>query len=145
MSRKPPTVLFQSHSRRGLGHLMRGLNIAREVLAVRPDAHVVMHTRNASAPEFCPPQVHCLVDDGAGPAFEDVLVDLRPDVVVYDTLLPTGPQPLASTTRVVHVLRKSKPAQHEALLATPSSYRTPGRNSVTRCRPPWRAGRCSPV
>ena len=45
--------------------------------------------------------------------------DLRPDVVVYDTLLPTGPQPLASTTRVVHVLRKSKPAQHEALLANP--------------------------
>ena len=118
------TVLFQSHNRRGLGHLVRGLNIARDVLAVRPDARVVMHTRNASAPTFCPPSVECVVDDGsAGAGWLDVLDDLRPDVVVYDTLLPDGPQPLRRDARVVYVLRKSRPERHAALLADPFLHR----------------------
>lgn len=120
---RPLRVLFSSHNRRGLGHLMRGLNIAREVVSVRPDARVVMHTRNASAAGFCPPEVECLVDDGSGPAWEDVLAGLGPDVVVYDTLLPTAPQPLPRTTRVVYVMRKSRPEQHAALLANPFMHR----------------------
>ena len=121
---RPLTVLFQSRNRRGLGHLMRGLNIAREVLAVRPDARVIMHTRNASAPEFCPPSVECLVDDGTeGAAWIDVLAAMQPDVVVYDTMLPDEPQSLPSTARVVYVMRKSRPEQHRALLADPFVHR----------------------
>ena len=121
---RPLTVLFQSHNRRGLGHLVRGLNIAREALRLRPDARVVMHTRNASAPSFCPPAVQCVVDDGtAGTAWVDVLVALRPDVVVYDTLLPSEPQPLRRSTRVVHVLRASRPEQHARMLAEPFLHR----------------------
>ncbi len=116
-----PTVLFQSHNRRGLGHLMRGLNIAREVLALRPDARVVMHTRNAGAAAFCPAGVECLVDtDDAAAGWRAALVRLSPDVVVYDTMSPADPasEPLPATARVVHVLRRMVDTEHARLLAS---------------------------
>lgn len=115
-----PVVLFQSHSRRGLGHLMRGLNIAREVLVLRPDARVVMHTRNVSAPEFCPDGVACLVDT-VDPAagWRQALAELEPDVVVYDTMGPQDPdtEPIPERARVVHVLRRMVPDEHRRILS----------------------------
>ena len=115
-----PVVLFQSHNRRGLGHLMRGLNIAREVLALRPDARVVMHTRNASAPTFCPDGVTCVVDtDDPAAGWRSTLTSLAPDVVVYDTMTPADPdaEPLPRGARVVHVLRAMVPEEHDRVLA----------------------------
>lgn len=116
----PPTVLFQSHNRRGLGHLMRGLNIAREVRALRPDARVVMHTRNASAPAFCQAGVTCLVDseDAAG-GWRSALTDLSPDVVVYDTLIPETPDedPVPPHARVAYVMRRTVDEEHRRLMA----------------------------
>lgn len=116
-----PTVLFQSHNRRGLGHLMRGLNIAREVVALRPDAHVVMHTRNGSAPQFCPAGVTCLVDTESGSTgWRNALSSLDPDVVVYDTLAPSAPddEPLPAGARVIYVMRRTVDAEHARLLAS---------------------------
>ena len=115
-----PTVVFQSHNRRGLGHLMRGLNIAREVLTLRPDARVVMHTRNGSAPLFCPAGVTCVVDeDDPGRGWHDVLRDSRPDVVVYDTMTPADPdgEPVPAGSRTVLVLRRMVDAEHDRLVA----------------------------
>ncbi|WP_088289893.1 glycosyltransferase [Kineosporia sp. A_224] len=115
------TVVFQSHNRRGLGHLMRGLNIAREVLALRPDARVVMHTRNASAPTFCPDGVTCVVDaDDPVTGWRRTLAGLAPDVVVYDTMAPADPdaEPVPPGARVVHVLRKMVPEEHDRILAS---------------------------
>jgi predicted glycosyltransferase len=116
-----PVVLFQSHNRRGLGHLMRGLNIAREVLALRPDARVVMHTRNASAPAFCPDGVTCVVDaDDPAAGWRSTLASLRPDVVVYDTMTPADPasEPLPPGARVVHVLRRMVADEHDRVVAS---------------------------
>lgn len=125
-----PTLLFQSHNRRGLGHLMRGLNLAREMLLIRPEARVVMHTRNSAAGQFCPRGVECVVDGGseAADAFGDVppsrsrwrqvLQDRRPQLVVYDTLVPEDPsgEPIPAGTRVGFVMRKSRPERHAQLL-----------------------------
>ncbi|HET7475902.1 MAG TPA: glycosyltransferase [Dermatophilaceae bacterium] len=115
-----PTVLFQSHNRRGLGHLMRGLNIAREVLTLRPDARVVMHTRSAAAPLFCPDGVTCLVDTQEPAAgWQQALAELDPDIVVYDTLVPADPdaEGLPARSRVVYVMRRSVTDQHDRILA----------------------------
>lgn len=115
-----PTVLFQTHNRRGLGHLMRGLNLAREMLELVPDARVVMQTRNAAAAAFCPPSVTCIVESGPGTSWREVLAASAPDLVVYDTLVPEHPddEPLGAHTRVAMVLRKSRAEQHAEILAS---------------------------
>jgi predicted glycosyltransferase len=115
-----PRVLFQSHNRRGLGHLMRGLNLADEVLRLQPTAQVVMHTRNPAAQGFCPSGIECVVDDGVSGAssWPAVLKSVTPDIVVYDTMLPGDgePEPLPSGARCVYVLRRTRPDQYRDLM-----------------------------
>jgi len=115
-----PRVLFQSRNRRGLGHLMRGLNLAREVLDLAPGAQVSMHTRNESAPDYCPAQVECVVEDAAVPAtgWAEVLERLAPDIVVYDTMLPTGAEPLPAAARVCYVMRRCRPERQAQVFAS---------------------------
>lgn len=115
-----PRVLFQSRNRRGLGHLMRGLNLAREVLDLAPDAQVTMHTRNESAPAFCPAEIDCVVEDAAMPTtvWSDVLERLAPDVVVYDTMLPTGAESLPASARVCYVMRRCRPERQAEVFAS---------------------------
>lgn len=116
------TVAFQSANRRGLGHLMRALNLAREVADLRPDARILVVSRNRSAPAFCAPYVECVVaesDDAGG--WHAVLRRQAPDVVVYDTLLPADPdaEPVPDRARVVYVLRQCRPERHARVLANP--------------------------
>jgi spore coat polysaccharide biosynthesis predicted glycosyltransferase SpsG len=51
-TRRPARVLFQSHNRKGMGHLVRGLNIAREITALDETADIHFYTKAA------PPEVH---------------------------------------------------------------------------------------
>ena len=116
-----PRVLFQSRNRRGLGHLMRGLNLAREVLDLAPAAQVTMHTRNESAPAFCPAGIDCVVEDAAMPdtGWAEVLARVAPDVVVYDTMLPTDDDLLPAATRVCYVMRRCRPQRQAEVFASP--------------------------
>ena len=90
---------------------MRGLNLAREVSALAPGATVTMHTRNGSAPSLCPAGVTCVVEDPARPStgWQEVLSALAPDVVVYDTMLPSALDPVPSSARVGYVMRRCRP------------------------------------
>ena len=51
---RAPRLLFHSPSRRGLGHVMRGANLARAVLAADPSASVLLNVANAAAGPACP-------------------------------------------------------------------------------------------
>lgn len=115
-----PRVLFQSRNRRGLGHLMRGLNLAAEVLDLAPAAQVTMHTRNESAPAFCPAGIDCIVEDAAmaTTGWAEVLARVAPDIVVYDTMLPTQADLLPTAARVCYVMRRCRPERQAEVFAS---------------------------
>lgn len=114
-----PRILFQSHNRRGLGHMMRALNIAREIRVLSPDARIVLHTRAPSTGRFCPPDVEWVLD-APGDGWHDTLRRLAPDVVVYDTMIPADPaaEPVPVHARVAYVMRRCTDERHDAICAS---------------------------
>ncbi len=115
---RAPRLLFHCASRRGLGHVMRGANLARAVLAAEPSASVLMHVSNAAAGPACG-EVPWVAGDHAAPGQWQRLVDsFRPTLVVFDTMLP-GDWATDSTPRAF-VWRASVDARHEATLASPA-------------------------
>jgi predicted glycosyltransferase len=109
------TVLLHARNRRGLGHLMRAQNLAS---AIRDghDATPHVHATHRPDPRLWDPTL-ALTVDGERP-LDDVLAEVRPDVVVHDTTLPAG-----GSTRwerpAVLVMRRRVSAEHDALLADP--------------------------
>lgn len=116
-------ILFQSHNRRGLGHLMRGLNLARAIHQLDRQTDIVFHARNASAKEMCAPEFRAIVESEASSSthWAEVVRALRPSVLVYDTMLPTDAAEafLAPDARRVFVMRKVKDERQDAVLAHP--------------------------
>ena len=116
-----PRILFRCPGKRGLGHLVRGLNIAREVRALEPSADIRFYTRGAAAPKLVGREFPCAVEAGSGALVEwDRLVaEQRPDVVVDDTLLRDEGGALPAGARRAYVMRKSKDERHRAIVASP--------------------------
>lgn len=111
-------ILFHSPSRRGLGHVMRGANLARAVVAADPASTVVMHVANAAAGMACGDDVPYITADPATPGqWARVLDTARPSLVVFDTLLP-GPWADDATPRAF-VWRHSVPERHHEVLRDP--------------------------
>ena len=115
---RAPRLLFHSASRRGLGHVMRGANLARAVLAVEPSAHVLMHVSNAAAGPACGEVPWVAGAHTAPGAWERIVDGVRPTLVVFDTMLP-GDWATDTTPRAF-VWRASVDARHEATLASPA-------------------------
>ncbi len=86
----PLRVLFRVYNRRGLGHWMRGLNIARELLELEPGTEIRFFTR--SEPPFPIPdaRIRHLVapDPDAMDELPAELAAFAPDVIVDDTMPP---------------------------------------------------------
>lgn len=87
---QPLRVLFRVYNRRGLGHWMRGLNVARELLELEPATEVRFFTRSEPPFPIDDDRIrHRVADD---PATMDVLpadlASFAPDVVVDDTMPP---------------------------------------------------------
>ncbi len=112
----PPRVLFHSPSRRGLGHVMRGANLARAVARADPAAAVLLHVANAAAGAMCGDDIPWVASDpaeaGTWPA---LLAAFRPSLVVFDTILPG--RWADDTTPRAFVWRHSVPARHRETLA----------------------------
>lgn len=119
----PLRVLFRVYNRRGLGHWMRGLNIARELLALEPATEIRFFTR--SAPPFAIPDArirHHVVADPEAPDAMTVLppelAAFAPDVIVDDTMPPAR---LTHTgARHVFVMRRCAPERQAQVFAHPS-------------------------
>ena len=119
----PLRVLFRVYNRRGLGHWMRGLNIARELLALDPATEIRFFTR--SAPPFAIPdsriQHHVVADPEAPDAMTVLppeLAAFAPDVIVDDTLPPARLS--HSGARHVFVMRRCAPERQAQVFAHPS-------------------------
>lgn len=113
-----PRLLFHSASRRGLGHVMRGANLARAVLAADPSASVLMHVSNAAAGPACGEVPWVAADHTAPRAWQRIVEAFRPTLAVFDTMLPGAWA--ADTTPRAFVWRASVDARHEATLASPA-------------------------
>ncbi len=104
-------VLFQCHNRRGLGHLMRGLNIAQEIRNLSPASEVLFYTKSDPASWNESFQLFVETDEEGESHWPEAVRSFSPNVIVYDTILPeSGPEnrpenriddgPLSSARRV---------------------------------------------
>lgn len=116
-------LLFQSHNRRGLGHLMRGLNLARAVRRLEPEADILFYARNKSAESLCGPSFRAFIepDDDSTPHWPELMRAFAPDVVIYDTLLPKDPttETVVPSARRVYVMRKMRDEKQDGVFSHP--------------------------
>ena len=108
MSSPGPRFLFQIRNRRGLGHMMRGLNIAREIRALNPAAQVMFYLHTAPSEELWPEEFGYVVesDPESLALWPETLRSFAPQVVIYDTILPKDPEPVMDSTRYAYIMRK---------------------------------------
>lgn len=114
--------LFQLHNRRGMGHLMRGRNIAAEIRSLRPSAEILFYTRSAPPPPWDPGIGLFVEEDPEGSAhWPDLVGSFSPDVVIYDTLLSEERthEPSRPAFRSVYVMRKSKESRQTEIYRNP--------------------------
>ena len=115
--------LFQVRNRRGLGHLMRGLNIARELRALDAQAEILFYLRVPPPPGFWPPGIGQAVetDPQSMRDWPAVLAAFAPDVVVYDTMLPrdASAEPRAPSARLAYVMRKCREERQREVFEHP--------------------------
>ena len=87
-----PCIAFRIHNRRGLGHWMRAMNIAREIVERSTDAEVVIYSRARVPLVGGSERIRQVV----APDPEDMGLGkmrasgIEPDVLVDDTILPPG-------------------------------------------------------
>src|SRR3954449_12314178 len=116
----PRRILFRCPGKRGLGHIVRGLNIAREVRALDSSADVRFYTRGAAAPALVGGEFDCVVERDADAlvAWDRLVADHRPEVVVDDTLLRDEGGALPDGVRRAYVMRKSRDERHAAIVGS---------------------------
>lgn len=117
-----PRILFQTYSRRGLGHLRRGLNVAQELRRLSPTAEILFYTRGEPPRGFTKPAVRFCCESIADPSsrWSDVMRSFSPHVVIFDTMLPKDWDPsMYVNTRTVYIMRKCQRETHEQLLRDP--------------------------
>ena len=105
----PLRVLFRVYNRRGLGHWMRGLNIARELLVLEPTTEVRFFTRSAPPFAIDDPRIRHTVtsDPEAMDVLPPELAAFAPDIIVDDTMPPT--RLTTEGARHVFVMRRCAP------------------------------------
>lgn len=120
----PQRIVFRVYNRRGMGHLMRGLNIAREIRAAAPDSEILVYTRTAAP--FAMPDAHVRALVAADPqvmaGFPHDILRFAPQVVVDDTVVPAGVEVERRVlpARRVFIMRKCAEAEQRAVFASPS-------------------------
>lgn len=121
---RAPRLLFQVRNRRGLGHMMRGLNIAVALRQICPQARIDFHLRTAPGAGFWPEDLGLTVEDPADPAhpvrgWRATVERLDPDVIVFDTLLPDPHEVASDRAALAFVMRECLPEEQRALHAHP--------------------------
>jgi predicted glycosyltransferase len=115
--------LFRIPNRRGLGHLMRGLNIAQELRRLRPHAQILFYVRTPPPPALWEPELRFRVE-GQDEGYRDwpsATRSFAPDVVVYDTTLPDDdewPHEYGQSGRV-YIMRKWRDDRQDELFEHP--------------------------
>ncbi len=112
-------VLFSVPGRRGLGHVMRGLNVAREIRAIDPGAQCVFVSRGGAVPDVVGAEFEVVVVDAEDPRPPAVVGAelLAPHVIVHDTALPDEVR--IGTAAAVYVMRRSLPERQREVMDSP--------------------------
>jgi len=101
MTRSRCRILFKVSNRRGLGHMMRGLNIARELRSLDPAVEILFYLRTAPSEGMWNAEFRYMIetDPNGLTHWPEVLREFAPDLVVYDTILPKNPatEPIAES------------------------------------------------
>ena len=123
-ARAPQRIVFRVYNRRGMGHLMRGLNIAREIRELAPQSAVLLYAR--TAPPFAMPDPHVRALVAADPdvmaGFPHEVLRFAPQVVVDDTVVPARVECERQVlpARRVFIMRKCAEAEQHAVFTSPS-------------------------
>lgn len=123
MKSPAPRFLFQCHNRRGLGHLMRGRNIAREIRQLAPSSEILFYTKNDPAALWGEEFRSFIETDEAGlPHWPEAVRIFSPGVVIYDTMLPEGltREAESKAARQVYIMRRSKESRQSEIFKSPS-------------------------
>ena len=119
MKSKGPRFLFQIHNRRGLGHMMRGINIAREIRSISPASEVMFYAKSDAASALCDRDFQYFVEKDLKnyAHWPDVIRSFSPDVVIFDTVIPKGisEKVFSDSIRYVFVMRKGLESKNEAI------------------------------
>lgn len=86
---RQPRLLFHSRSRRGLGHAMRGGNLARAVRDAAPDAAVLLHLSASAAASACGDDLPWVADATTPAQWAGLIEAFQPTLLVCDTMLPS--------------------------------------------------------
>lgn len=111
-------ILFNAHNRRGLGHLMRGLNMARAVRELRSDAEIVLYTRSETVNDLCGDGFRYVIagEQDEASRWTKLIEQFDPKVIVYDTMLPKAESEApAGRGHVAYVMRKCKPERQQEI------------------------------
>lgn len=104
-----PRILFYTSNRRGLGHLMRGLNIATALKEQDRHCDILFYSRGKPPEGFTELDVHFFLESEDGSSScPKVVRSFKPHIVVYDTMLPQTPEdlPAIPNTKSVYIMRK---------------------------------------
>lgn len=102
---------------------MRGLNISRELQALRPDASILFHVRTAPPPLLWDARFrYCVEGESAHcPDWSRTLASFAPDVAIYDTTLPKAGEEASDgkAAKRVYVMRKWQEDRQREIYAHP--------------------------
>ncbi len=123
MSFSQPRILFQTFNRRGLGHFVRGHNIASQIAGRSPGARIRFYVRSDVPAEMKSPAFEYFAESDPGTAADwaECINEFRPDVIVYDTMLPANSElelSLSNAARV-YVMRKCKHQRQQEIFEHP--------------------------
>lgn len=113
--------LFRIPNRRGLGHLMRGLNISRELVRLRPGARILFYVRTPPPAVLWDSRFEYRVE-GEAEGYRDWAEATRSfaaDVVIYDTTLPDEWEQEYGQAGRAYILRKWREERQDEVLAHP--------------------------
>ena len=115
--------LFQIHNRRGLGHLMRGLNIAKEIRALAPSSDILFYAKCFPPEGFLNGHFGCHVESDSQwlANWATVVRRFAPHVIIYDTMLPKHPasEHVGDAARYVYVMRQCGEAKQREIFEHP--------------------------
>lgn len=115
--------LFQIYDRRGLGHLVRGSNLAAALLELAPQARLRFCALREAPADWPLPPVEWVHerDPESAATWRSELASFAPDVAVYDTVLPKPGQPEVdhARARIAYVMRRSKAERQAAVFQHP--------------------------
>lgn len=117
------TVIFRCPGKRGLGHLVRALNIAHALRDCDPSLRSVIYTRGSAAIDLVGDAFPLVIETDPDhlASWPGLVARELPDAVVDDTQLPDDDLPPGGEhARRIYVMRRSREERHASVVDNPA-------------------------